>query len=111
MLSEDIALALNQFSKLVHDNAQNKGFYEGTFNDAEKIALMHSELSEALESLRAGDPVSEKLPAHSHTCEELADCIIRILDYAWAKNYNIGWACVEKHAFNLNRPHKHGKVF
>lgn len=42
--------------------------------------------------------------------EELADVIIRILDMAEAKDWNIAKAIIEKHEYNKTRPYKHGKA-
>jgi len=39
---------------------------------------------------------------------ELADCILRILDYCGAKNIDIETATLEKHKYNKTRPYKHG---
>lgn len=40
--------------------------------------------------------------------EELADTIIRALDYAKRRNLNIGKAVAVKHAYNVTRPYRHG---
>jgi hypothetical protein len=41
----------------------------------------------------------------------LADCVIRIMDYAYAKNLNLAKAMFAKIAYNEGRPRKHGKLF
>jgi len=72
-------------------NAINKGFRgPGIANEAyEQAALIHSELSEALEAIRHGDPPDDKIPEFSGTEAELADTIIRILDYCRSQNFKL----------------------
>ena len=104
----DFLVSFNVLAHEVHDMAQSKGWWEAARSDGELIALMHSELSEALEGARHGNPPSEHIPEYSAIEEELADVIIRIMDYAVAKNYNVGKAIVEKMQFNSTRKFKHG---
>ncbi len=87
----------------------HQGFWE-SHNFGEKVALVHSELSEALEAHRKS-LASDHLPQYSGVEEELADAVIRILDLVGAHNINLGAVLVDKFLFNLNRPHKHGKAY
>lgn len=95
----------------INDIAKKHGWWETECNDGELICLMHSELSEALEALRNGNPTSDKIPPFTNLEEELADCIIRIMDYGVQRNLNIAGAISEKICYNVNRLHKHGKEF
>lgn len=68
----------------------------------EIVALMHSELSEALEAHRKSLPDSH-LPHRSGVEVELADLLIRVLDYAGATGLDLDGAVREKLAYNAQR--------
>lgn len=102
---------LRELAERCHNNAVNKGFYDNPPTDGERIALIHSEASEGLEACRHGNPPSEHIPQHSALAEELADIVIRILDWSHFKGIDIGRAIFDKMTFNEGRPHKHGKAF
>jgi NTP pyrophosphatase (non-canonical NTP hydrolase) len=100
--------AFADIANQVHQTAIDKGWWEKDRNFGEMIALMHSELSEALEGDRNGDPPSEHIPMFSAVEEELADVIIRAMDMSRAMNYRVAPAIIAKMMFNAGRPHKHG---
>lgn len=68
-----------------------------------KIALIHTEISEATEGLRK-DKMDEHLPHRKSVEVELADALIRIFDLAGALNLDLGTAVIEKMAYNAVRP-------
>jgi NTP pyrophosphatase (non-canonical NTP hydrolase) len=67
-----------------------------------KLALCHSELSEALEADRKSLQ-DDKLPHRSGREVELADAVIRIFDLAGAYGMDLGGAIVEKLKYNAQR--------
>jgi hypothetical protein len=66
------------------------------------IALIHSELSEALEAQRK-NLMDDHLPNRKGIEAELADAIIRIFDLSAQQGLDIGGAVVEKFLYNMNR--------
>ena len=103
---------ISEFNTLqheVHETAKEKGWWEGKRNKGELIALMHSELSEALEALRKGeDSRDDKIPEFLGVEAELADTIIRIMDAAEANGWRVAEAIVAKVEMNKRRSYKHG---
>lgn len=69
---------------------------------AEKLALVHSEVSEALEGHRKSLN-DDKLPDRLQIEVELADAVIRILDLCGALNLDLAGAIQEKLAYNSSR--------
>ena len=69
---------------------------------AEMICLMHSELSEAMEGERK-DLMDDHLTHRKMAEVEMADAVIRIMDYCGRFGYDIGGAIVEKMEYNKNR--------
>lgn len=97
-------------SKKINQTATDHGFWPPGRNIGECIALIHSELSEALEATRK-DLESDHLPGVSGVAEELADATIRIFDLAYHLEIDLGDIILKKMTYNETRPYLHGKKF
>jgi NTP pyrophosphatase (non-canonical NTP hydrolase) len=95
---------IDTYINVCHGIAKQRGWWDEDRNDGEMIALMHSELSEALEALR--EDRSCKTVA-----EELADCLIRIFDFCGGRDIDLEGALQRKIESNKTRPYRHGKKF
>ena len=67
-----------------------------------KIALIHSEVSEATEGARKG-LMDDHIPARPMVEVELADAVIRILDLCGHEGWDIEGAIIEKLEYNKKR--------
>ena len=121
----------NTVQQSVHVNAIKKGFWDtkqrieriadrdGVWSDGSNqatihnnlamIALVISELSEACEALRHGNPPDDHIPEFSGAEAEFADAIIRMMDLAEARGWRLAQAIVAMHAYNTGREHMRGK--
>ncbi|MFH5187657.1 hypothetical protein ACHHV8_36565 [Paenibacillus sp. TAB 01] len=119
--------SINQFVKEAHENAITKGWWMEDRSFGELIALMHSELSEALEDYRNGElpttmwyekKVNGELKTEAIQIDdnwkpcgipsELADVVIRVFDACGRYGIDLEQAIEEKMAYNATRPQRHG---
>lgn len=77
---------------------------------AQRLALIHSEVSEALEGDRK-TLWDDKLPQYKMQDVELADAMIRIFDLAGGKNIPLGEIIMAKMGYNSTREFMHGKKY
>ena len=125
---------MNSLSKKIYETNVKKGFWDKEFNMGEKLMLITSELSEALEvdrkdenksvpggiksymsSLKSNEDdkfkplfeswVKDTLP------DEFADVIIRVLDLCGHLEIDIDWHIRMKMKYNQLREYKHGKKY
>jgi NTP pyrophosphatase (non-canonical NTP hydrolase) len=120
-------MKINDLVKQAHENALSKGWWEEDRTFGEIIALMHSELSEALEDFRNGfmphdvwyekkidgevQREVEQIEKDWKPCgipSELADVVIRVFDACGRYEIDLEAAITEKMAYNATRPQRHG---
>lgn len=101
--------SLNELATEIHLIAKDHGWWETNRNFGEMIALIHSELSEALEAHRNHElAIHYKDKKPEGWAVELIDCIIRILDTLRAGGCDIDDLIKAKIEYNKTRPYKHG---
>ncbi len=94
---------LNEKMRQVRELADAKGFSSSPDRIWEMLALIHTEVSEATDAYKKGEPID-------HVGEELVDAIIRILHLMSALGLDAEQCFSDKMKKNWDRPFKYNTV-
>jgi len=119
-------MTLNELRDKAFAYAERQGFHKEPVNFAERIMLVVTELSEAVQADR-GDLWASKTFPDKITCEdcermyalpvagsveeEIADALIRMFSIAGIYNIDLDYHVNVKMAYNETRPCGHGKKY
>jgi len=120
---------LNKLSEEIYAANKEKGFWDEERTNIECLALAAGECHEAIEADRKGrytDNDNKAIVDHALNItfkgtfkqmvkdtmeDEVADAIIRLLDFCGARRIDIDWHINNKLRYNATREHKHGKKY
>lgn len=104
-------MEIEHAQKAVHQTAVDHGWWDDAPNIPEKLMLIVSEVSEALEEYRAGNlELGTYFVGHKPEGfeVELADVVIRVMDLAEYLKINLAAVIAEKNNYNRSREYRHG---
>lgn len=115
MLAEIPVPTIAHLQQVIHQTNVEKGWWpeeeKQTRNVPEALLLMAEEIIEAFAEYRNNKSVQE-IYFNGEKPEgipiELADCVIRILDFCEGFGINLEAALLMKMEYNKTRPYKHG---
>ena len=101
---------INKLIEKSHDIAISKGWWDKEREIPELIALIHSELSEALEEYRVSENLDIRYEKNKPEgfVVELADVLIRIFDLSGKYKIDLNKALETKLKYNETREYRHG---
>lgn len=101
-------MRIKTLQKDAYKVAKDHGFFDQGWSGIEHLALIGTEVSEAIEEVlngrweehdKKGKPIGEAV--------ELADIILRVVSYAEYQGYDLERIIKEKHEYNKGRPYLH----
>jgi NTP pyrophosphatase (non-canonical NTP hydrolase) len=101
-------MSIRELQEEAHRIAVEHGWWDRPRSAGEALMLVVTEVAETMEAIRAGSSKSDKIQAFSRVEEELADAVIRILDFAGGHGLDLEGVVVAKMRYNASRPYRHG---
>lgn len=116
----------NKLAKEIHEGNVARGFWEDERKLTEVVMLTVCELAEAIEADRAqkwaietdliqylNRPTPERFKENIKDTvqDEIADAIIRLLDFSHKFGIDLDFHIKAKLEYNASRPYKHGKTY
>jgi len=109
---EEFVRLYRKSAEKVHHLAAMQGLWPDNRHVAIPIALAHSELSEALECFRMGNPPDKNIGEFTGAEVQLSDVLGILMDMEIGYDLKISEALSKKMEFNKTRGHMHGgKLF
>lgn len=128
-MKENVCKGLNALAAECHRIAVDHGWWDKPPSFGETVVMCHAELSEAVEEYRDGMPMAyvedssgdqfgswipeenpekwgDKKP--EGVAVEMADCLIRLLDWFGANGLDVETIVARKCAYNETRTYRHG---
>ena len=105
---------ISELQQIAAEQSRSNGWWDEKVTIVELCALVHCEVSEAIECYR--DRKVDMYYAHDSTPpgkpeglpSELADVVIRVLDMCGRLNIDLEQAIAEKMIYNTKREYRHG---
>lgn len=127
-MKDNVCKGLNALAAECHRIAKDHGWWDNPPSFGETVVMCHAELSEAVEEYRDGNPaayvtrfnglggfypvedMSEWEPEEKPegVAVEMADCLIRLLDWFGANGLDVEEIVRRKCAYNETRTYRHG---
>ena len=105
---------IKEWQKEAWETADKTGWHEGPPPDMIKLVawlgLVGTEVAEAIECVRSRDmaPRFNDVGKPEGFPSELADIVLRVLEYAEIFGVDLEAAMIVKNSFNKTRPYRHG---